>query len=69
MPCTVREELYAKAQDVLLQIRDKTQVQLDALVNRDYAKLMAADKELELLIGRKERAFGALRQHTQEHGC
>lgn len=30
---------------------------------------MRGDKELELLVGKKERAFGALRQHAMEHKC
>jgi hypothetical protein len=30
---------------------------------------MQLDRELELAIGEKERLFGALRQHREEHGC
>jgi len=32
-------------------------------------KLLALDSELELKFGEKEHAFGALQQHTKEHGC
>ena len=32
-------------------------------------KFMSLDKEFELLVGQKERALGALRQHAQEHKC
>ena len=30
---------------------------------------MELDKKLETAFGEKERAFGALRQHSEEHGC
>jgi hypothetical protein len=32
-------------------------------------KYMHLDKELELTVGEKERAVGALRQHVKEHRC
>jgi len=30
---------------------------------------MSVDKKLENLVGAKERAIGALRQHLKEHKC
>jgi hypothetical protein len=43
--------------------------QIEALEKADHSKLFSLDKELELSFGRKERAFGALRQHKRDHGC
>jgi hypothetical protein len=33
------------------------------------ATLASIDQLIELAFGRKERAMGALNQHTKEHGC
>jgi hypothetical protein len=30
---------------------------------------MRLDKELELLLGEKERRIGAMHQHAEEHKC
>ena len=35
----------------------------------DQNLFMHLDKELELAVGIKERAIGALRQHTKDHKC
>jgi hypothetical protein len=67
--CNIRQDLYKDAQQILKEIQSLTEVQIQATQEQNHHKLMAADKELELLIGKKERAFGALRQHTTEHGC
>lgn len=43
---------------------------LRQIVTSQEEKTIAdSDKELELLIGAKERAFGALNQHRREHNC
>ena len=67
--CSMREKLYEEAQEVLQKIRTCTQTQIEAVQERDQGKLMAADKQLEMLVGEKERTFGALRQHIEEHQC
>ena len=67
--CETREELYNEAQKLLREIQSTTQVELEALAEHDQTKLIAVDKKLEELIGQKERIFGALQQHTREHGC
>jgi len=43
--------------------------QLKALQDHDIQKLLTLDKELEQAFGAKERAFGALNEHTKDHGC
>jgi hypothetical protein len=67
--CAVRQELSAAAMKILEAIAAKNMEQVHALRDRDQSKLMQLDKEVEELIGKKERTFGALRQHTAEHGC
>lgn len=54
---------------ILEAIAAKNMDQVHALRHGDQSKLMQLDKEVEELIGKKERTFGALRQHTADHGC
>lgn len=67
--CPVFARLQAEAHAILEQLRQLTSRQLavfDANILSEFGKL---DRELELTVGRKERAIGALRQHAAEHGC
>ncbi len=67
--CPKREELAQAAKDILeeiVSIVNKTRI---ALKQGDQQTLMILDNQLEHSIGAKERAFGALREHTKEHGC
>jgi hypothetical protein len=41
--------------------------QLNAFRSNEHAAFMSLDKEVELTMGKKERAIGALRQHKGEH--
>ena len=68
-PCNIRKELAEAAQETLRQITKLTDEEIECIRKRDSARLLAVDKELELLFGEKERRFGALNQHTAEHGC
>jgi hypothetical protein len=54
---------------ILERIDRLTQEQIDSLKNADDERLLALDKELETTFGEKERAFGALFHHREEHGC
>lgn len=65
----MRESLQAEAASVLQRLIDLTQHQIEAVEVNDQSKLMALDKDLETTFGEKERAFGALREHTKEHKC
>jgi hypothetical protein len=67
--CPEQERLRAVVHDILQQIDKLNREQIDALNAWDYERLMAIDKELESLIGSKERAYGALFQHRNDHAC
>lgn len=69
MECSEREKLQRKADFVLSEIVKIIELQREALQERGESELMALDKRLENTFGEKERAFGALKQHTKEHGC
>jgi hypothetical protein len=67
--CPVRDDLQQKAAAVLERIVQLTHRQIEAIKTGDARTLMAADKEVELAFGEKERTFGALNYHREEHGC
>lgn len=67
--CAEREALQREAARNLQLLIELTKQQIDALTASDQARLLALDKNLEKVFGEKERSFGALRQHTKEHGC
>jgi hypothetical protein len=67
--CPERDRLSANITLILSKLIGTTQRQLQAVQDRDQSAMLAFDKELEDLMGEKERAFGALNQHTCEHGC
>jgi hypothetical protein len=69
MSCEKQDELRQAITGILERIDALTQEQIDAINTADDAELMALDKEIELTFGEKERAFGSLFQHRQEHGC
>ena len=67
--CSERARLAGEV-DVSLQLLiDLIAAQHKAFVAGNDAEFMRLDKELENALGSKERAIGALRQHTQEHRC
>ena len=53
---------------VLKRLVELTSAQLDAFHAKDRSAVTRLDKELEHAVGRKERAFGAQRQHARQHG-
>ena len=67
--CEQYEHLAQDVENCLDQIVHITTGQLEAFQSNDHATLMRLDKELELTVGSKERAIGALREHMKEHGC
>jgi hypothetical protein len=68
-PCAERQKLSQAAALILDQIIAVNKLQIEALRSSNMRKLLKHDKELELLVGEKERVFGALHQHTKEHRC
>jgi hypothetical protein len=69
MPCEKQEQLRRTAMEILSRIDALTEVQIQAMRERDDEKLMEADKQLEVLYGKKQRTYGALFDHRNEHGC
>jgi hypothetical protein len=61
--CQKQEELRSHVRSILAHIDDLNREQMEALKSMDDPRLMELDKELELLFGKKERAFGSLFQH------
>jgi hypothetical protein len=52
---------------VLARSAQLTTAQLGAFRSNDNAAFMRFDRELEIAMGAKERAIGALRQHERHH--
>lgn len=67
--CPRQDELRRAATAAVAKMASLAKEQLNALQSGDDNKMAALDKELELAFGEKERAFGALHSHRQEHGC
>ncbi len=67
--CSTRAELAAEVESVLQEIVDLTTQQLDHFRAGTHTVMMDLDRKLENAIGKKERAIGALREHTREHKC
>jgi hypothetical protein len=63
-----KEELRRTA-EILNRIDSLTLDQIRAMKDRDDERLMSLDKEIEAAFGEKERTFGALFDHRNEHGC
>jgi len=67
--CPQYTELEATVETALARLSHVTTEQLDLFRSRKFNSVMRVDKELENLVGEKERAIGALRQHVKEHKC
>lgn len=67
--CERQSQLRAEVNSILERIDQLNKEQMEALKKRDDERLLQLDKQLELVFGEKERAFGALFQHRDEHGC
>ena len=68
-PCITQESLRAEVHAILAEIDRLNDESMKALSDWDDRRLMSLGKELELLTGKKERAYGALFHHRKEHGC
>ncbi|HEU5020967.1 MAG TPA: hypothetical protein VFT60_03725 [Bryobacteraceae bacterium] len=67
--CPQRDELQKIALEVLQSLIDITKAQQEAVRRADIPLVESLDPKLETTFGKKERAFGALREHIEEHGC
>lgn len=68
-PCQEYANLQHEVQLTLQALTDLTRAMLDAFHAPDRDRFSQLDKELEKMVGRKERSIGALRQHVKEHKC
>jgi hypothetical protein len=68
-PCPDRQELTADVQNHLMQISQLARAVAEALANGNENFATELDKQVDLELGKKERAMGALHQHRKEHGC
>lgn len=67
--CEKYDQLAEDVERRLDQIAQTTTEQLQAFQSDDHGTLMRLDKQLEQMMGSKERSIGALREHMKEHGC
>jgi hypothetical protein len=67
--CPENDRLTSEVDRILKDLAEKTTVLLELFRSKKPDSFARLDKELELLVGEKERAVGALRQHAKEHHC
>ncbi len=61
--------LESEVTQILADLAQLTTTQLELFRFHKHTQVMRVDKELELMVGKKERALGALRQHVADHEC
>ena len=66
--CDRCRELSQKVDRILEKLTQVTNTQLTEYRRQNMSRFMALDKELELIMGEKERSIGELREHRREHG-
>lgn len=66
--CEECSRLDSDIDAVLNQLVELTSAQLDAFRAKNHTVVTRLDRELEHAVGRKERAFGAQREHARQHG-
>ena len=67
--CPEYEKLSSRVDEMLKNLVETTTLQLEIFRSKKPGEFMRVDKELELMVGEKERRIGALRQHVDEHQC
>jgi len=67
--CTEYARLAGCVENILSNLAHLTNQHLALFRAGDFAACRRLDKELELTVGEKERAIGAMRQHMLEHAC
>ena len=58
-----------KVQRHLLNISELAGRIAESIANRNENTAAELDKQVDLELGLKERAMGALHEHRKEHGC
>ena len=67
--CPEYSRFRSEVENVLGNLAQVTVLLLELFRSDNSEKYKHLDKELELTVGEKERAVGALRQHIKEHKC
>ena len=67
--CPEYIRLRSEVENVLGNLAQVTTLLLELFRKDESEQYKHLDKELELTVGEKERAVGALRQHVREHKC
>jgi hypothetical protein len=68
-PCRQQQELIAAVQEHLIKISQLTRSVAELLANKNENAAAELDSQVDVELGKKERAMGALHQHRKEHGC
>jgi hypothetical protein len=69
MNCNAYDRLQLEVQRVLEGLSKLAESQLAAFRASDSQAVTRLDKELENMVGHKERMLGAMRQHVKDHRC
>jgi len=67
--CPEYIRLEAAVSNVLSRLANVATIQAETFRSGNESEFVRLDKEIELIVGEKERAIGALRQHSKEHRC
>ena len=67
--CKELNRLIAVLESAVANLAQQTTLLLDLIRARDLHSWGQLDRQLELTLGEKERALGALRQHIRDHQC
>ena len=67
--CPEYDRLRSEVENVLGNLAQVTTLLLELFRSGDSHRYKHFDRELELTVGAKERAVGALQQHMREHKC
>lgn len=67
--CPEYDRLSKEVEGILADLAQTTTLQVEVFRSKNDQHFMRLDKQLELLVGYKERAIGGLRQHVKEHKC
>jgi hypothetical protein len=67
--CAEYARLQSEVSSILQHLSDLATAQLEAFYANDPATFAKLDKQLEITVGEKERAIGAMREHAKDHGC
>jgi hypothetical protein len=67
--CGVRLQLEEGVRELLRKLAVLASEEADIVPSGDDPRMDAVDREIENILGEKERAVGALKYHRAEHGC